>query len=300
MPDTNKKYYGKVLLFGEYALIHGSPALARPTDLFSASWDFDDSLAAEQSLILNPFHAYCAKLKLDGIEYKADAFSKDLNHGLIFKSNLPIGYGVGSSGALTAAIFDQYFNKSEQLELIKLKQVLGSIESYFHGKSSGFDPLICYLNKAVKIDSDIIHEINKAEAPDGFSFFLLNTEKPRKTGPLVETYLKRYEADSSFRRMIKNEMTLHNRKAITQTLDKDGEGLFDSIEAISRLQWEFLEAMIPANTKKIWAQSFTTTNHRIKLCGAGGGGFLLGLSKDMEQTRRDFTPFECLIVSENK
>lgn len=302
MPDTAKKYHGKVLLFGEYALIHGSPALACPTELFSGSWNFDYSLAApdsylEQALTLNAFHAYCTELSIADIEYQQHLFQEDLEKGLFFEANIPIGYGVGSSGAITAALFDQYFLKPKNIALPHLKNTLGIIESFFHGKSSGFDPLICYLDKAVKSERNKLLEIDHAQAPEGFTFFLINTGNPRKTAPLVKHYLDTYEADLNFQQVIQKEINPLNEEAIRQTQENDGGGLFKSIEAISRIQWSFFEAMIPANTKKIWEESLTAAHHRIKLCGAGGGGFLLGISKNMDQTKQELAPFECLILT---
>ncbi len=298
MPDTGKKYFGKVLLFGEHALIHGSPALARPTELYSGHWDYNDSLAAMQAQIFNAFHAYCKGLSIDGIEYQASLFQKDLDKGLYFNSNLPIGYGVGSSGAVTAAVFDQYYIKPDHLNLNELKQILGSIESFFHGKSSGFDPLVCYTNTAIKLDEGAVTQVQFPKYIDGFSFFLLDTGFPRETAPLVKHYIQNYETSAAFRQMINNQMTPLNRSAIRQTIEQDGENLFGCIEAISRLQWKFFEAMIPENIKNIWEQSLDAEHYKIKLCGAGGGGFLLGISSDITQTIKDLSPLKCLIIDQ--
>lgn len=296
MPDTNKKYFGKVLLFGEHALIHGSPALARPTALYFGHWDFDDSLAAMQAQIFSAFHAYCKDLSIDGVEYQSKAFQQDLDKGLYFKSNLPIGYGVGSSGAVTAAIFDQYYEKSEDLDLSDLKRILGSIESFFHGKSSGFDPLVCYTNTAIKLDDGTVTQVHFPKSIDGFSFFLLDTGFPRETAPLVKHYIKNYETRPAFQQMINMQMAPLNRSAIRQTLENKGEDLIGCIEAISQLQWNFFEAMIPENIKNIWEQSLKAEQYKIKLCGAGGGGFLLGISSDIKQTIQELSPFKCLAI----
>ena len=65
---------------------------------------------------------------------------------MYFDSSIPQGYGVGSSGALVAAIYDQYaLNKITVLENLtkdKLVQLKQSLQQWnlFHGKSSGLDP----------------------------------------------------------------------------------------------------------------------------------------------------------------
>jgi mevalonate kinase len=70
----------------------------------------------------------------------------DVSSGMFFDSSIPQGYGVGSSGALVAAIYDKYAqHKITVLEnltrekLLKLKMIFGQMESFFHGKSSGLE-----------------------------------------------------------------------------------------------------------------------------------------------------------------
>ena len=88
-----------------------------------------------------------------------------------FDSSIPQGFGVGSSGAIVAAIYDNYSqdkiasdaNMSNE-EFIGLKKIFGTLESYYHGKSSGLDPLICYLNLPVLIKSK--SEVGTVGLPD--------------------------------------------------------------------------------------------------------------------------------------
>ena len=79
---------------------------------------------------------------------------------MYFDSSIPQGYGVGSSGALVAAIYDKYAtDKITVLEnltrekLLKLKIIFSKMESFFHGKSSGLDPLNSYLSLPILINS---------------------------------------------------------------------------------------------------------------------------------------------------
>lgn len=40
--------------------------------------------------------------------FRFDEIEKDLQEGMYFDSSIPRGYGVGSSGAIVAAIYDKY------------------------------------------------------------------------------------------------------------------------------------------------------------------------------------------------
>ena len=88
---------------------------------------------------------------------------QDTENGMYFDSSIPQGYGVGSSGALVAAIYDKYaIDKITVLEnltkekLLKLKAIFGEMESFFHGKSSGLDPLNSYLSLPILINKNNI------------------------------------------------------------------------------------------------------------------------------------------------
>ena len=43
--------------------------------------------------------------------------------------------------------------------------------------------------------------------------------------------------------------------------------------------------MIPPDFKKIWRYGLDSNDYKLKLCGAGGGGFILGITKDFEKTK---------------
>ena len=73
-------------------------------------------------------------------------------HGLYFESSIPQSYGIGSSGALCAAIYARYTTELippsgsiTQKDIKELRHIFSGIESFFHGKSSGIDPLSCYM-----------------------------------------------------------------------------------------------------------------------------------------------------------
>jgi len=76
-----------------------------------------------------------------------------LNEGLAFESNIPIGFGLGSSGALSAGVYDSFCLAKANDNLELTKKHLAQIESYFHGSSSGTDPLVSFLQQGVYIES---------------------------------------------------------------------------------------------------------------------------------------------------
>ena len=145
----NKQYHGKLVLFGEYSMIFGSEALLIPYYSVSGEWSSVINRPSERAFESNDnirkFYDYLH----DNDDFRIldlRRFEMELNAGLFFDSNIPLGYGVGSSGALTAAIYDRY-KLTEIKDICKLKKFLAKMENFFHGSSSGIDPLQCYLGK---------------------------------------------------------------------------------------------------------------------------------------------------------
>ncbi|MBQ0128898.1 MAG: mevalonate kinase, partial [bacterium] len=93
-------YYSKVILFGEYSMIFDATALMVPLQQFSASWKLGKltmprAKKSNESICL--FRDYLAE-QGDLKKYiDIESLSKDLRFGLNLASNVPSGYGLGSS-----------------------------------------------------------------------------------------------------------------------------------------------------------------------------------------------------------
>ena len=221
-----QEFYSKILLFGEYSVICNSMGLTIPYERFSGQLEYagkpnDEELSSSGSL--KGFYNYLKKLsdqkellaKLDLI-----AFKKDLNQNLYFNSNIPQGYGVGSSGAICAAVFDAYssdkITNPDQICLPELKQTFAQMESYFHGVSSGLDPLNSYLRKALLIhnkeDIEIVDRIN-GFSKSGFTTFLIDTNMSGETEHLVNIFFDKCR-HYKFYKEIKNSLIPINNACI--------------------------------------------------------------------------------------
>ena len=49
--------------------------------------------------------------------------------------------------------------------------------------------------------------------------------------------------------------------------------------------------MIPISFRELWEKGISSSIYTLKLCGSGGGGFLLGFTKDFEATKKEFPGF---------
>ena len=55
--------------------------------------------------------------------------------------------------------------------------------------------------------------------------------------------------------------------------------------------------MIPKLYHKIWEQGVNTGDYVLKLCGAGGGGVILGFTRDFKQAKKHFKGHKLRVVS---
>ena len=157
-------FYSKILLFGEYGIIKDSKGLSIPYNFYNGALKKDNNPTEEaikSNKNLKSFVTYLQSLDTSLVAFDFEKLKNDVESGMYFDSSIPQGYGVGSSGALVAAIYDKYAqNKITVLEnltrekLLKLKVIFSEMESFFHGKSSGLDPLNSYLSLPILINSE--------------------------------------------------------------------------------------------------------------------------------------------------
>ncbi len=57
------------------------------------------------------------------------------------------------------------------------------------------------------------------------------------------------------------------------------------------------QEMIPSNFKKLWTDGIENEDYYLKLCGSGGGGFLIGFTRDIDTIDQYFPKknFEVLL-----
>jgi len=298
--DKNPFYYAKILLFGEYGIIKDSMGLSIPYNYYQGAFKKTDTLKGKAQKSNNNLKVYLEHLKElhDTGEIIAPlnlkAFQKDIEAGFYFDSSIPEGYGVGSSGALCAAIYDKYaLNRIDpetdvdKEAIIQLKKIFGQMESYFHGKSSGLDPLICYLKLPVLIKSkDELGTVTIPEPGKGkAAIFLLNSGQPGETQPMVNLFMEKMKSEG-FRNVMKEQFTKYNDACIQAFLKGDTKPLFRNLKKLSHLVLEYFAPMIPLSIHDLWKKGIETNAYYLKLCGSGGGGFVLGFTRDYDKAHK--------------
>ena len=87
---------------------------------------------------------------------------------------------------------------------------------------------------------------------------------------------------------VRNVFIPANNGCIETLLKGDMEQFFSHLTELSAFQFLYLPEMIPSNMRPIWESGLQRDDFKLKLCGSGGGGFLLGISNDFKATRKYF------------
>ena len=293
-------FYSKILLFGEYGIIKDSKGLSIPYNFYKGALKIDEhhTIATKKSNDnLKRYSLYLEQLQEQKpylVSFDLDSLKADIEAGLYFDSSIPQGYGVGSSGALVAAIYDKYtpikitvLENLTREKLLQLKNIFSEMESFFHGKSSGLDPLNSYLSLPILINStDNIEPAgipSQTESGRG-AVFLLDSGTTGETAPMVQIFMENMKQEG-FRAMLKNQFVKHTDACVEDFLKGDVKSLFGNMKQLSKVVLDNFKPMIPKKFHELWKKGIETNAYYLKLCGSGGGGYILGFTEDIDKAR---------------
>ena len=303
----NPVFHAKILLFGEYGIMESAQGLSIPYLFYKGRFKFSEletDFEKESNHSLKKYVEYLAIVEYpEGFRLNLSQFSDDIENGLFFDSDIPQGYGVGSSGALVAAIFDRYSTERletktlTQKQFKDLKAFFGDMESYFHGKSSGIDPLICYINSPILIENK--ENISRVEIPkenqgEG-AIFLIDSQMIGETEPMVRLFFEKMKSED-FRKTLKEDFIKYNDACIHAFLNQENTILLKNIRDISEWTYQHFCPMIPQSVINIWREGLDSGIYSLKLCGSGGGGYILGFTEDFSKTEIMLKDFSLKVV----
>ncbi len=263
----------KALLFGEYTVLSGSGAFAIPIYRWKAGWQ----QSGERSAVTEEFISYLSqRVKKMQTRLDLDAARKELKRGWRLTSDIPQGKGLGSSAALTAAFYHRYAVDAIR-DLKVLQEDLATIEAFFHGRSSGMDPLVSY--EQVPIWRNAEGKIVREKLPPLVDrLWLIDSGLQRDTQALVRWYQECLK-EHHFASRMKILADLHDR-AIESLVA--GKSVVSLVKEIGQMQLRDMRPLVPPQIAKIWQEindDFGSSG--LKFCGAAGGGFFLLFTRDL-------------------
>ena len=304
-------FYSKILLFGEYGIIKDSKGLSIPYNFYNGALKIDeipDASTHKSNQSLKRFSVHLENLQKEDpslVSFDIEKLKSAIEAGLYFDSSIPQGYGVGSSGALVAAIYDKYASDKitilENLtreKLLILKSIFSKMESFFHGKSSGLDPLNSYLSLPILIHSK--NEIETTGIPSQSSngkgaVFLLDSGMSSETAPMVDLFFKSMK-NKNYNKIIKENFIKTTDDCVEDFLNGNFNSLFTNMKILSKVVLENFKPMIPKDFHQLWKKGIESDDYFLKLCGSGGGGYILGFSKDFQKAKESLSNYKLEVV----
>ena len=273
--DKNS-FYSKILLFGEYGIMLNSDALSIPFKKFSGYLQKSNLVSNEQRISnkkLIELYNYIIKNESLSEIINFQIFKNDIDSGLYFNSNIPIASGLGSSGALVSSIINKYSKIDlSSVQNKELKKIMSTIESKFHGNSSGFDPLVSFFNKPIMLSAGNIKLLDDLKFPN-FKIYLVDSKISSSTLEMIKIFNQKISQEdflSSY-----NSSFIKTTNECIYNLMYDSDNFKDSIKNLSEITFKNMNEMIPESLKEIWQEGLKSNKYYIKLCGSGGGGFFL-------------------------
>ncbi len=297
---------GKVILFGEHAVVYGEPALSLAVDKrIKCKVSSSQSKTYVNGYPINKkHHSYILEC--------IDKLDTDENFEIETESDLPSGAGMGSSAAVTVSTLgalNEFLSKDFEEEKIAVDAF--DVEYKVQGNASPIDTSTSTHGNALLISKEKkkdflwriekennIWNIHHQDIPD-INLVIGDTGVHSNTGPLVKKVRRFYEK-SNFAKEIIEEIgdivTEGTKKLKNKELEKVGELMDENQRLLSILGVSHpkLEKLIRGARKH---------SYGAKLTGAGGGGSMIALTEKPKKVaeeidKRGGTPY--LIKSTNK
>ena len=284
-------FNSKILLFGEYGIMHDSDALSIPYKRFNGFLTKSNNLTEDQKKSnrnIESLYEYMIQEEYLGDIINSNKLKEEIDSGLYFESNIPIGSGLGSSGALVSSIISRYSKVDlKSFSNAELKKIMSLIESKFHGNSSGFDPAVSYFNKPMLYSNQKIKPIDIIAFKD-FKVYIIDSRIESSTKKMIKTFEDKM-IDSEFRLFFNNKFITNTNQCIDHLINIP-ELFRNSIKELSNDTYNNFHEMIPNNIKNKWKEGIRNDSYYMKLCGSGGGGFFLAYDFD-NQINSSFSEF---------
>lgn len=286
---------GKIILFGEHAVVYGRSAIAAPVSKLRATAVIKNTRRRDVMLIAPQIQR---RRPLDHAPNN-DAFANTVrlftekaevpfltNLSITVKSAIPIASGMGSGAAITAAVLRglaQHFQKPEMLAPEIISALTYEIEKIHHGTPSGIDnTVVAYEQPIYFVKQSPQNRIEPFSVGAPLRFLIGLTGVRSQTKTVVEDVRQQWEADS---------------QTFETIFDACGQIAEAARAAISAGDVEALGKLM--NENHTWLQQMTVSSPELdalvmaalqagalgaKLSGAGRGGNMIALVTRKNET----------------
>jgi mevalonate kinase len=285
MPAIISKAPGKIILFGEHAVVYGYPAIAVPIDAIKVRVSIHPAITKNQSIIKirnTNWHEDIPFTELDeydpirtSIENVCTQINqKPPNFEMTISSTIPIAAGLGSSAALAVAItksmsqFLGIYLSNDEINALAYKS-----EEIQHGSPSGIDNSVITFGKPILFIKT--KPISQIEIKSSIHIILADTGKRTLTKEMVALVKQSLEKDPDFIKPILAEIGGVVEEAAEALLygevKKTGSLMVRNHIALKKLGVSSVEL------DRLVESALINGALGAKLCGGGKGGYIVAI-----------------------
>ena len=268
------KVFSKVILAGEHSVLRGKNAIAVPLKNKSLKINFgqDDVFSVQYNNKPN-LEATSSIKKIFVKAYKILGLRQKLTGNIKVNSTIELGEGLGASAAMCSAVGKLLL----KLGLVKETELLDfctSLESIFHGESSGLDIACCLTEKPILYNRyERVLEVIKPKINPGL--YVVNSGIKTHTLMCVERVNKFFVTNKKSK--LVDEKMQKATEFVYKSLNLGSEnhleeGINLALECFS--DWDLTKPLNPTMDRAISDGAIS-----VKPTGAGLGGCVLALFK---------------------
>lgn len=275
---------GKVILFGEHAVVYGEPAISLAVNKrISCEIEKGGDFTTVNGYKIDKEHQGYIIRAIEKIGYDSPLKIKT-------SSGIPSGAGMGSSAAVTVASLGTLNELRGEIDHEKIAKAGFEIEYEIQGSASPIDTSTSTHGSGIMVSKqksdDFLWEISRndkkwnihhMDIPD-IPMVIGDTGVHAPTGPLVEKVGRFYERSNFAKQIISEigELVLDGMSALRdEDLEKVGDLMNKNHQLLSILGVNHpkLDSLVQASQRH---------SYGAKLTGAGGGGSMVALTEEPE------------------
>ena len=102
--------------------------------------------------------------------------------------------------------------------------------------------------------------------------------------------------EAGFRKMVKNQFVKHTDACVSDFLQGNINSLFSNVKKLSKVVLDNFKPMIPNEFHILLKKGIETNAYYLKLCGSGGGGYMLGFTEDVDEAKKALKDYKLEVV----
>ncbi len=285
---------GKVILFGEHAVVFGEPAIAVAIDLETKVDLIPDETLTQHQVNGEPLDTYKHLFIEKAINLLWDNAGNTTRLNVQTNSRLPSAAGLGSSAALSTSTCAALLHQTEQFSETRLARAAYETEWIGQGEQgSPIDTSASTHGQAIFVDKEEhdnhLWTLRRSDSTwhvhhqplERMSFVIAHSGEKGKTGELVSKVQMYHDRTDVAQKIIEDigDTTREGQEALRRgNLARVGELMDEAHELLG---------MLGVSTSRLDELCRTAREHAhgAKLTGAGGGGCIIALTDEPDACR---------------